>query len=458
MRIPTPSLEEARKRLREEDSGPLLRGLRLGLTAIVVLAGATIGADVATGDQRYPSLFLLLFAQLVVVMVVLGLLRRPGGLRRVVPLAIGVVAILYLSVLGIDLAVGHSPVTALLFCAVAVGSVAMLPWGYRPQLASVAVAGLALLLNIWLVSNGEISTVYLIADVGGIGMVLTGSVLIAARMQRDRERRMLEHMKLEAAEGKLVQLGEELEQRVAERTAELEATNRELENFSKTLSQDLRSPLRAVAGFTQTLLEDYGEQLDREGLAYVERVRAASARMGHLIDGLVAVADKDGAILRDVVDLAAVARDIAAELAANEPGRGVRFSAPPRLYVAADPAMVRVVLSNLLNNAWKYTRYTAEPVVELGELDLDGTRLFFVHDNGVGFDPHDAARMFLPFQRLETEKDFEGAGLGLATVARIVQRHGGRVWAEGERDVGATVYFSLGDSTAVTGGTPPAST
>lgn len=457
MRIPTPSLEEARERLREEDSGPLLRGLRFGLTAVVVLAGATIGADVATGDQKYPSLFLLLFTQLVVVMVVLGLLRRPGGLRRVVPLAIGVVAILYLSVLGIDLAVGHSPVTALLFCAVAVGSVAMLPWGYRPQLATVAVAGLALLINVWLVSRGEINPIYLVADVTGIGMVLTGSVLIAARMQGDRERRMLEHMKLEAAEGKLVQLGEELEQRVAERTAELEATNRELENFSKTLSHDLRSPLRAVAGFTQTLLEDYGEQLDREGLAYVERVRAASARMGHLIDGLVAVAHKDGAVRRDVVDLAAVARDLAEEFAANDSGRAVRFSAPPRLYTAADPAMAKIVLSNLMHNAWKYTRYTPEPVVELGEVDLGGTHLFYVHDNGIGFDPHDAARMFLPFQRLDTEKPFEGSGLGLSTVARIIQRHGGRIWAEGERDLGATVYFSFGDAATVSKATTPVS-
>lgn len=446
MRVPTPSLEEARKRLREEDTGLLLRGVRFGLTIIAVLAGALVGADLFRGGEKYPSLFLLLFTQLLVATVTIRVLRRPGSHRWIVPVVIGVVTVLYFSLLGLDLVLGGSPLTALLFCAVAVGSVALLPWGYRPQLASVSAASLALLLNVWIVTSGELSKGYLVANVAAIGLVLVASVLIAARTQRDREHRMLEHLKLEAAETKLLQLGEELEERVAERTAELEETNRELENFSHTLSHDLRGPLRTVAGFTQTLLEDYGDQLDREGLDYVERVRNASARMGELIDGLLALAHKDREIRREHLDLSTIASQLVEELAATQPDRRVRVAISPGLEADADPQMVRVALANLLGNAWKYTRYEAEPSVEFSSFERAGQRVFYLHDNGIGFDSKEASQMFLPFNRLETEKFFEGSGLGLSTVARIIQRHGGHVWAEGEPGAGATFYFSFGAS------------
>ena len=229
------------------------------------------------------------------------------------------------------------------------------------------------------------------------------------------------------------------ELRRAKETAE--ATSKELEAFSYSVSHDLRAPLRAIDGFSLALLEDYGDKLDGPGRDYLGRVRGAAQRMAALIDDLIdlsRVARHD--ISRDRVDLAAMARDIARELAEAAPARAVAFRADGDLTASADPRLLRVALTNLLGNAWKFTSQRPDAHVELGRA-TDGH--FFVRDDGVGFDMTYAANLFGAFQRLHAAAEFPGTGIGLATVQRIIHRHGGRIWGEGKPGEGASFHFTL---------------
>jgi len=210
------------------------------------------------------------------------------------------------------------------------------------------------------------------------------------------------------------------------------------------VSHDLRAPLRSIDGFSQVLLEDYGAQLDEAGRDSLKRVRAASQRMGTLIDDLLKLAWVTRAELRtEVVDLSGMARDIAAELQRTTPERRVEFAIAQGLEARGDARLLRVVLENLLRNSWKYTAKQAQPRVEFGSIDGSGERAFIVRDNGAGFDMKYADKLFAAFQRLHSAAEFEGTGVGLATVRRIINRHGGRIWAEGAVDQGATFYFTL---------------
>lgn len=247
------------------------------------------------------------------------------------------------------------------------------------------------------------------------------------------------------AAAEIRQLNAQLEQRVVERTAELAAATREMEAFSYSVSHDLRAPLRHMNGFSQALLEDYGGRLDDHARNYLERIMAASRRMSQLIDDLLSL----GRISRSELclshlDLTALARGILAELAAGDPARQVTQRVAAGLTAFGDPVLVKVLLDNLLGNAWKYTGRTAAAVIEFGVTGEAGERVFFVRDNGAGFDMQYADKLFHPFQRLHSAQEFEGTGIGLATVKRIAQRHGGRVWADGTVGAGATVYFTLG--------------
>ena len=263
---------------------------------------------------------------------------------------------------------------------------------------------------------------------------------------------------LRESKSKLQHYATELEQRVADRThelqernealrrnaAELLAANTELDAFAYSVSHDLRAPLRSIDGFSQVLLEDYGAQLDEAGRDSLKRVRAASQRMGTLIDDLLKLAWVTRAELRtEVVDLSGMARDIAAELRRTTPERRVEFAIAQGLEARGDPRLLRVVLENLLRNSWKYTAKQAQPRVEFGSIDGSGERAFIVRDNGAGFDMKYADKLFGAFQRLHSAAEFEGTGVGLATVRRIINRHGGRIWAEGAVDQGATFYFTL---------------
>lgn len=225
---------------------------------------------------------------------------------------------------------------------------------------------------------------------------------------------------------------------------ELEVLNRELGAFSYSVSHDLRAPLRAIDGFSQALVEDYGDRLDATGRDYLMRVRRASQRMGELIDDLLVLSRVSRKEMRsEPVDLSMMAVEVMADLRLAEPDRVVSFHAAPGIRVRGDPKLLRIVLENLLANAWKYSRPRARARIELGEHVREGERCIYVRDNGVGFDATYVEKLFQPFQRLHRSDEFEGTGIGLATVARIVLRHGGRVWAEGVPDQGASFYFTV---------------
>lgn len=246
------------------------------------------------------------------------------------------------------------------------------------------------------------------------------------------------------AEAEVRHLNAELEQRVEQRTRALAAANRELESFSYSVSHDLRAPLRTIDGFSQILLDEYAAKLDATGRSYLDRVRAGSQRMAKLIDDLLELARitrRDPQIR--ACDLTALALDIATELAAADPGREVRVEVAPGMAVAADAGLLRIALDNLLRNAWKFTSLKSGAVIKVGYVEATDGRTYFVRDNGVGFDMAYVDKLFGAFQRLHSESEFQGTGIGLALVQRVIRRHGGQIWAEAEPDLGATFYFTL---------------
>jgi len=239
-------------------------------------------------------------------------------------------------------------------------------------------------------------------------------------------------------------LNVELEQRVIERTAELTAVNKELEAFAYSVSHDLRAPLRSIDGFGQALLEDYAPRLDADGQDYLRRVRAASQRMGQLIDDLLNLSRVTRAEMHlETVNLSGLAQTIAAELQKTQPERQVEFVIAKGPIAHGDVHLLRVVLENLLGNAWKFTSEHPRARIEFGVTQIEGKPAYFVRDDGAGFDMAYADKLFGAFQRLHPMTEFEGTGIGLATVQRIIHRHGGRVWAEGTVEQGATFYFTL---------------
>ena len=236
----------------------------------------------------------------------------------------------------------------------------------------------------------------------------------------------------------------DLEDRVAERTSVLRAVNRELEAFSYSVSHDLRAPLRSIDGFSQALIEDFAEQLDETGRDYLHRVRAASRRMGLLIDDLLRLSRVTSReLVRGPADLSSIAHDVIDDLRERSPGRDVRVVIESGVKAHADPNLLRIALENLLGNAWKFTSKREQALIEFGATRSDGERAFFVRDNGEGFDMEYAGKLFGAFQRLHSAEEYEGTGIGLATVQRIIHRHGGRVWANAAVDAGATFCFTL---------------
>lgn len=250
----------------------------------------------------------------------------------------------------------------------------------------------------------------------------------------------------------LRKLKNELEQRVAQRTEQLENTNRalqqaykELEAFSYAVAHDLRNPLRGINGYSSILAEEYADRkLDAAAHEYLGRIRAGTVRMGKLIDALLDLARVSRAQLqREEVDLSAMAKKIAAACSSASPQREAEFIIAPGLSALADRKLIFIVLENLIGNAWKFTAHAERPLIEFGQDVIEGKQVFFVRDNGIGFDSAYSEKLFGHFQKLHTDADSEGTGIGLAMVERILRLHGGRVWAEGAIGQGATFYFTL---------------
>jgi signal transduction histidine kinase len=246
------------------------------------------------------------------------------------------------------------------------------------------------------------------------------------------------------AKEKFRKLNEELEQRVKKRTAQLEATNRELEAFSYSVSHDLRAPLRSIDGFSLALLEEYNEQLDAEGKDYLNRVRSASQRMGQIIDDLLSLSRISRRELKkEKVNLSEMAERIVSKLEERDPDRKVDIVIGHKVTAVCDANLIEVVLENLLSNAWKFTSKQGKAWIVFDTVLQDDELVYCVRDNGVGFDMAYAGKLFGAFQRLHKDADFEGFGIGLATVMRIINRHEGRIWAEGYVNRGATFYFAV---------------
>jgi len=269
-----------------------------------------------------------------------------------------------------------------------------------------------------------------------------GRIIGASKIARDVTER-------KQAEQEIRRLNSDLERRVAERTAELVTANRELDSFCYAVSHDLRAPLRAMCGFSQALIEDYGSQLQGEAKIYLDQIDIAGRKMGELIDALLLLSRSTrGELQHDEVNISAVSGQLLGELKQSEPERQVTVQIEPGLKAYGDSRMIEVVMHNLLANAWKYTAQAKAANIHVYAEERDGVRRFCVADNGAGFDMAHASRLFQPFQRLHRQEEYPGIGIGLATVQRIIQRHGGSIEAQGQPSQGAVFCFTLADMSA----------
>nr|WP_298725832.1 ATP-binding protein [uncultured Steroidobacter sp.] len=275
--------------------------------------------------------------------------------------------------------------------------------------------------------------------------IFGSAVLLYILLRRHKRRDDAAVSALLESQREVQQMNADLEKRVAERTRQLQAANRELESFAYAVSHDLRAPLRSLSGFSQILQETATEQLDEKSLHYLRRIHDASQRMSSLIEALLGLSRISTAELNiRPVNLTQVCMDAAAALREKYPGHDVQLDIAPNMHVEGDARLLRIAMDCLLGNAWKFTSKAAQPKVSVGvQTGVTGGHIYFVRDNGVGFDMAYANKLFVPFQRLHPDAEFQGSGIGLVTAQRVIARHNGRIWAEAQVDQGATFYFTI---------------
>ncbi|MBI5506540.1 MAG: hypothetical protein HY899_17245 [Deltaproteobacteria bacterium] len=419
--------------------------LRLG-------GGVIIGATVAFG--LLDSLAALgQFHPLGRVQIALGLLGaasvalpRIRYIRRHATFAAAIVAVTLLSLIAsgnVARQAGEAYFTLNVVCVLIAGG--LFPWGLGPQLV-VALAGLLCLIWVSSVGGGDAHAVsYNAANLVALGIGLGASVFLAHQHRSRSIAMLVEQHRLRRAQIEISGINSALEQRVRERTAELEEAITDLSAFAYSVSHDLRQPLRTVCGFAQLLEQDAGGELDVTGREFVARIRTAALRMDRIIDELLRLSRLGSQRLRrEPVDLSELAASTSRALAASDPTRNVDWIIENRLTATGDPGLIAVLLDNLLGNAWKFTAASTRPRIEFGaEHDLEGDQVFFVRDNGCGFDEGEAGGIFRPFTRLANTDGIDGFGVGLATAQRIVHRHGGHLQANAQPGAGATFRFTL---------------
>lgn len=275
--------------------------------------------------------------------------------------------------------------------------------------------------------------------------VFGSGVLVYLLLKRYEHNSEIATRALVESQNQVRRMNVELEQRVVERTVQLESANRELEAFAYAVSHDLRAPLRSMSGFSQILYDTAPAGLDDKSRHYLRRIHDASLRMSQLIEDLLSLSRISRAeLVARPANLSQISADAAAAVRDHYPGRSVQLTIEPGMTIHGDTRLMRIAMENLLDNAWKYTTNTGQASVAVGSQPGEHGPVYFVRDNGVGFDMAYSAKLFGPFQRLHSETDFPGTGIGLVTVQRIVARHGGRIWADAELNRGATFYFTLG--------------
>jgi light-regulated signal transduction histidine kinase (bacteriophytochrome) len=352
-------------------------------------------------------------------------------------------------------------VAVLLFCAAATGYLAGTrqanPGPGAPQkIYNLKFGSLNLHLTIGAMG---VLVIFILMVLLAAAMVLALVAYRRSRLAEAANRKLVREMaERRLAEEEVNRLNADLERRVEERTeelfkanqlmirrnAELLVVNKELESFSYSVSHDLRSPLRAIHGFSVAIQEDCAATLDAQAKLYLQRILVATVRMGQLIDGMLELARTARCAMRhEQVSLSDLAGEVVSQLEKSEPDRRVTIEIAPDLVVNGDQALLHAVLQNLIGNAWKFTSNRSDARIELGTMTQEGPPVYFVRDNGAGFDMHYAGQLFGAFQRLHDAREFPGTGIGLATVQRIIQRHGGRIWAESTVGHGATFYFAL---------------
>jgi len=276
--------------------------------------------------------------------------------------------------------------------------------------------------------------------------ILGSAILLYILLKRHKRRDEAAVAALLESQREVQQMNAELEKRVTERTRQLQAANRELESFAYAVSHDLRAPLRSLSGFSQILQETASDQLDEKSLHYLRRIHDASQRMSGLIEALLGLSRISTAeLVTRPVNLTQLFMDAGAALREKYPGHAVQYEVAPNMHIEGDARLLRIAIDCLLSNAWKFTIRAPEPKVTVGvQTGMTGGHIYFVRDNGVGFDMAYANKLFVPFQRLHPDPQLQGSGIGLVTAQRVIARHNGRIWAEGQPDQGATFYFTIG--------------